>query len=77
MKCAVCTREAATGDYCELHNKACKNLIKNYVQWKRASDIIWKEYLSEIAMNPLTGQWAKEVAQHLIKIGEQTDVKGC
>jgi hypothetical protein len=36
----------------------------------------WKEYLSQIANNPLTGEWAKEVAQYLMKTGEQVDGKG-
>jgi hypothetical protein len=30
--------------------------------------ISWKEYLSEIAKNPLTGEWAKEVAEHLVEM---------
>jgi hypothetical protein len=77
MRCVVCGREAAAGDYCQLHNKAHKNLVKNYIRWKRASDVTWKEYLSEVVMNPLTGHWAKEVAQYLTKIGEQIDVKKC
>jgi hypothetical protein len=50
-------------------------LTNSYGKWKKALDICWKEYLSEIVMNPLTGQWAKDVAQHLIKTGEQPDVK--
>jgi len=28
--------------------------------------ISWKEYLSEVAKNPLTGECAKEVAEYLI-----------
>ncbi len=28
-------------------------------------DISWKEYLNEIAENPYTGSWAKEVAKYL------------
>jgi len=38
-------------------------------------NISWKEYLSEIAKNPLVGAWVKEVAQQLMLDGEQTDVK--
>jgi len=26
----------------------------------------WKNYLKEIAKNPLTGTWAKEVAENLL-----------
>lgn len=75
MRCVLCDREADTGDYCRLHVKARENLMGKYNQWKERLDIGWKEYLSQIAMNPLTGQWAKEVAQHLIKTGEPSDVK--
>jgi hypothetical protein len=55
--------------------KAYENVIDNYVRWKEASEVGWKEYLREIVMNPLAGQWAKEVAQHLTKTGEQPNVK--
>jgi hypothetical protein len=43
--------------------------VKKYEVWKKALDITWKEYLSEIVKNPFTGEWAKEVAEHLIKSG--------
>jgi hypothetical protein len=35
--------------------------------------ISWKEYLSEIVKNPLTGEWAREVAESMIKSGEKQD----
>jgi len=38
-------------------------------------EISWKEYLSEIAKNPLTGEWAREVAEQLIKAEKEVDVK--
>jgi len=28
-------------------------------------EISWKEYLSEIAKNPLTGEWAREAEQYI------------
>jgi hypothetical protein len=37
--------------------------------------ISWKEYLSKIAENPLTGEWAREVAQHLIETENEKNVK--
>ena len=49
-------------------------ITKKYESWKRALEISWKEYLSEIAKNPLTGEWAKEVAEYLAKSGEKQDV---
>ncbi len=71
MKCAVCDREAVENSYCDLHARAYESVLKMYDAWRKALDISWKEYLSEIVKNPLTGQWAKEVAEYLMKIGER------
>ena len=65
MKCAICKRKAIRNIYCELHAKAHESVVKKYEGWKKALNIPWKEYLSEIAENPLTGEWAKEVAEYL------------
>jgi hypothetical protein len=54
--------------------KAHENITKKYDVWRRALEITWKEYLSEIVKNPLTGEWTKEVAEHLIKSGESQNV---
>ena len=70
MKCKICEREAAN-EYCELHNKAHENVVERYGIWKEAMDISWKEYLNEIAENPYTGSWAKEVARHLSRKEER------
>ncbi len=71
MKCATCDREACENGYCELHRKAYESIVKKYEGWKKALEISWKEYLSEIIKNPLTGEWAKEVAEYLIESGEK------
>jgi len=65
VKCKVCDREAEN-QYCELHEKAYRNIVKEYDVWKKASDVSWKQYLSEIAKNPSTGLWAREVAESLL-----------
>jgi len=65
LKCKVCEREAET-EYCELHEKAYRNILREYDVWKKASDVSWKQYLSELVKNPYTGVWAKEVAESLI-----------
>ena len=54
--------------------KAHESIVKKYDLWKKALEISWKEYLSEIAKNPLTGEWAREVAEHLIESGENQNV---
>lgn len=74
MKCVVCDREACENRYCELHMKAYESVVKKYDLWKKALEISWKEYLSEVAKNPLTGEWAREVAEYLIKSGEVRNV---
>jgi hypothetical protein len=35
----------------------------------------WREYLSEIERNPLTGEWIKEVASHLNSSEETGNVE--
>ena len=66
-KCKACSREAdEKGEYCGPHAKAYENILGKYDKWKKALDIAWKDYLKEIINNPLTGVWAKEVAQQLL-----------
>lgn len=71
MKCVICNREAVENGYCELHTKAYESVLERHEEWKKALEISWKGYLSEIVKNPLTGEWAREVAEHLIKSGEK------
>ena len=71
MRCKICDRKAGENGFCKFHNKAHENIAKKYELWKRALEISWKEYLSEIAKNPLTGQWAKEMATYLANSGEK------
>jgi len=65
LKCKVCEREVEN-EYCELHEKAYRNILREYDVWKKASDVSWKQYLSELVKNPYTGVWAKEVAESLV-----------
>jgi len=74
LKCEICSREAGEKVYCELHTKAHESIVRKYDLWKKALAISWKEYLSSIVKNPLTGEWAKEVAEQLIKSGENQNV---
>lgn len=70
MKCKVCDRKVEN-EYCELHEKAHRNIVNKYDVWKKASDVSWKQYLSELVNNPYTGVWAREVAEHLMKSEEK------
>lgn len=74
MKCKVCEREANT-EFCEQHERAYKNLVEKYEVWKRALELSWKEYLSEVARNSYTGKWAREVAEYLLKNGRVLKVE--
>ncbi|KPV61498.1 MAG: DNA topoisomerase I [Candidatus Bathyarchaeota archaeon BA1] len=65
-KCEICSRESIN-KYCELHEKAYKIIVRKYDDWRNALGITWKEYLNEVARNPYTGSWAREVAEHLMK----------
>lgn len=74
LKCKICEREAQGRDFCLLHSKAYENIIKKYAVWRKALNVAWKEYLSEIAQNSLTGEWAKEIARYLLNNEERKDV---
>jgi hypothetical protein len=67
LKCKICSREAVEGGFCALHSKAYQNVLEKFDAWKKASGLVWMEYLAEIQKNSLTGEWAKEVVKHLIE----------
>jgi hypothetical protein len=54
--------------------RAYENVVGKFECWKKALEVSWKEYLSEIVKNPLTGEWAKEVAEYLSRCEEDQDV---
>ncbi len=66
MKCKICDKHAASRDYCALHAKAHQNLTRKFELWRKALNLSWKEYLSEIIKNPFTGIKAREVAEALL-----------
>jgi hypothetical protein len=66
VKCMVCDREAIE-KYCEFHEKAYRNIVQKFEEWKRATGASWKQYLKELVENSYTGCWAKEVAESLLK----------
>ena len=75
MNCKICQRKAATEKFCRVHLKAYENIMEKYECWRKALTISWREYLSEIKRNPLTGEWAKEVASYLINNEETINGK--
>jgi hypothetical protein len=75
LNCKICNRNAGERDFCLLHLKAYENILEKYDFWKKALKISWKEYLSEIEQNSLTGEWVKEVANYLISNEEIRNVE--
>lgn len=75
MKCQLCHREAWKRGFCPLHLKAYENIVDKYGFWRKALKISWKEYLSGIEQNSLTGECAKEVANYLINNEGTTSVE--
>ena len=66
--CLICEREIASGDYCEYHEKAYQNVMKNYDDWQEAyGELTFSEYLQKVIANSATGFWAKEVAEALLE----------
>jgi hypothetical protein len=68
LKCQICSRDGREDAYCKLHKDAYQQVTNKYDLWRKALGVSWKEYLSEIAKNPLTGERAKEVAKQLIRL---------
>jgi hypothetical protein len=75
LNCKACNREAGERDFCALHLKAYENIVKEYDFWRKGLKISWKEYLSKIEKNSLTGEWVKEVVKYLISNEEVKNVK--
>jgi hypothetical protein len=72
VKCRLCYKATSKREeYCTLHRKALENVISGFKVWRKALGVSWKEYLSKLADNPLTGEAAKEVARHLLTAGEK------
>jgi hypothetical protein len=66
LRCKLCSREAVHEGYCALHGKAYQNLTARFEAWKKALELSWKDYLSEVVKNPFTGTNAREVAEALL-----------
>jgi hypothetical protein len=67
VNCKICAREAVTEGYCQLHWMAYENVVEKFGVWAKATNVSWRQYLLDVQKNSLTGEWAKEVAKHLIE----------
>jgi hypothetical protein len=68
VQCEICGRKSESR-FCELHEVAYKNLLRNYEAWKKSMKVSWTEYLTQIEVNEYTGIWVKEVVRHLLASG--------
>jgi len=75
LSCRVCGREAGADGFCVFHERAYVNIQRSYAVWKKGLNIPWKDYLREITQNAFTGDWAKEVAEYLIRKEEMENGK--
>ncbi len=75
LNCPLCGKDSRQEGFCKLHAQANENLLKKYDRWRTSREISWKEYLSEVAKNPLTGEWARQVARYLIDLENHKNVK--
>jgi hypothetical protein len=65
VQCEVCGRKSESR-FCELHELAYNNLLRNFGDWKKSLKASWTEYLIQIRANEFSGVWVKEVAQLLL-----------
>lgn len=69
-RCTLCGRRRKGGSkYCLYHQRAYENLKEAFERWRQALDISWMEFLKEVAGNPETGEWAREMAEKLREEG--------
>ena len=62
-------RREGDSDYCAFHREALGNLEEAYEVWRKALKIEWKEFIELAVERPETGQWAKEVAIYILRVG--------
>ncbi len=69
--CVICEREIedlGENNYCKYHNTAYHNVMESYDEWQEGyGELSFSEYLKKLIDNPATGNWAKEVAEELLK----------
>ncbi len=65
-ECPVCGRESAAGDsMCRYHRIAREHLEKTFVEWEKAQEVTWPQYLDELRASEATGAWVKELIEYI------------
>ncbi|MGQ9720624.1 MAG: hypothetical protein ACUVXA_04785 [Candidatus Jordarchaeum sp.] len=68
MKCPICNLNGyEESGYCENHQSAYFNLKEKFDDWKKSMNVSWQEYLKKVIENENTGEWAREVAIHILE----------
>ncbi len=70
-ECALCERSTdLDSEFCDIHTSARLNLDQAYAAWNvgLGGKITFKDFLERIMHLNDTGKFAREVAQHLLKI---------
>ncbi|NHJ46346.1 MAG: hypothetical protein FK733_01030 [Asgard group archaeon] len=71
-QCVVCKATIESGQYCDAHLIAKKNLEERYQDWVTAfGKLTWEDYLTKLFEDESipVGDWAREVANYLLKKG--------
>jgi hypothetical protein len=64
--CAICDRVVVDQKkFCHYHQEALGRLQETFEDWRKASGIGWQEYLDKLCQIDETGQWVREVAEHI------------
>ncbi|MGD1835807.1 MAG: hypothetical protein ACPKQO_08800 [Nitrososphaeraceae archaeon] len=68
--CKICSNERISRKYCVYHEKALKDLVRNYDIWLKAysQNLPWNEYMQKVQSLEYTGKWIKEVIKEELKL---------
>ncbi len=70
QKCVVCGF-FSEGRLCFRHRLAAKSLLEAYSFWRDALGVSFRDYLQQILRRSETGRWAKELAEYVLKTGDE------
>lgn len=67
-RCDLCPRPRAEGgQLCRYHQLAYDRLKEAFNSWREALEMDWRGFLEEVLKLPELGEWAREVAESLLK----------
>jgi hypothetical protein len=71
QKCVVCGFFSEER-LCFRHRLAAKSLLEAYSYWRDALGASFRDYLQQILRRSETGRWAKELAEYILKTGDES-----